>query len=65
MTRKLKRLAARLRVYLSKHDDLKDRVFVERKLFEVYEGKRGLPSKEECRDWAIRLGVPKAYRDKR
>jgi len=42
--------------------DLKDRAAVERKLFAVYEGKREAPTPDECREWAIKLGVPRAYR---
>jgi len=58
----IKRALARLRRIRSMDADLKDRAAVERKLFAVYEGKREAPTPDECREWAIKLGVPRAYR---
>ena len=37
---------------------LNRRVEVERELWLVFYGKRPVPTREECREWALKLGVP-------
>jgi len=62
LVKRLQRLGSRIRRIRSIDDDLRDRVYVERKLIAVYEGQRDAPTREECMEWARRLGVPKSYR---
>ena len=35
---------------------------IEEELMAIGIGKRDLPTREECREWAIKLGVPEEYR---
>lgn len=42
--------------------DLNRRAEVEQRLLDAYTGKRPLPTREECRDLAYRLGVPEEHR---
>lgn len=41
---------------------LNRRVSVEQELFDCAAGKRPLPTAEQCREMALRLGVPDEYR---
>ena len=34
---------------------------IEEELMAIGIGKRDLPTREECREWAIKLGVPEEY----
>lgn len=40
---------------------LNERAKVEQELFDCANGKAPLPSKEQCRQWALRLGVPSEW----
>lgn len=42
---------------------LKDRVAVETELLAIAAGKAPLPTREQCRDWSVRLGVPARVRE--
>lgn len=44
---------------------LNRRATVEQYLFDVYQGKKPLPTKDVCRALAMLLGVPNEYRDPR
>lgn len=37
---------------------------IEEQLMGIGVGKRDLPTREECREWAIKLGVPDEFREK-
>lgn len=41
---------------------LNERAKVEQELIDCANGKRTLPGKEQCREWAMRLGVPAEWR---
>lgn len=45
-------------------NSLGERVKVEVELWECAAGKRPLPDKAKCREWAQRLGIPKDLRSK-
>lgn len=60
----LDRFRLRLAERLGFGDRLNDRSRVESWLHDCANGKRPLPTREECREWAVILGVPKAYRRK-
>jgi ABC-type dipeptide/oligopeptide/nickel transport system ATPase subunit len=44
---------------------LNRRAQVEQALFDVANGKEELPSREQCREWAMKLGVPEEWKAKR
>lgn len=60
----LQRLRARWRLIRSHGDELNRRATVEAILLEMSEGKRPLPTKEECALLAYKLGTPTAYQSK-
>lgn len=37
---------------------------IEEQLMAIGIGKRDLPTRDECREWAIKLGVPDEFREK-
>lgn len=37
---------------------------IEEQLMWIGVGKRDLPTREECREWAVKLGVPDEFREK-
>lgn len=42
---------------------LNERARVEQELLDVANGKARLPDREQCRKWAVRLGVPQEWRE--
>lgn len=54
------RMEARWRLLIHHGEELNRRVEVEQVLFNMAAGKRPLPTQEECRQLAIKLGTPKA-----
>lgn len=42
-------------------DMINRRVVVEQYLWDASAGRRPLPTKEECKAWAIKLGVPSEF----
>ena len=42
--------------------ELNRRANVEQELWNCYHGKSPLPDKNQCKDWALRLGVPDCFR---
>ena len=58
----IRRLRARVRRWRSLDADLNDRARVELRLWATVSGKKPAPDAEECRQMAIRLGVPAEYR---
>ncbi|MCP1675495.1 hypothetical protein J2T57_002645 [Natronocella acetinitrilica] len=60
--RKLQRLHARWRVWRNVGEDLNRRASVEAQLFSMASGKSPLPDADKCRELALKLGVPDAYR---
>lgn len=58
--RTLQRLRARWRTWRGLGDLIKRRVAVEQYLLDCAAGKRDLPSREECRTLALKLGTPTA-----
>ena len=42
--------------------ELNRRAAVEQELWDCYRGKNPLPDKAQCRDWALRLGIPDCWR---
>ena len=43
--------------------ELNRRAAVEQQLWNVYHGKRPLPDAEQCREWAVKLGVPEWFHE--
>lgn len=56
------RLLWRLRNLREGYHELNRRAKVEAELFECVSGKRPMPDKQKLREWAVRLGVPEAFR---
>lgn len=42
---------------------LNERARVEQELLDAANGKAPLPGREQCRQWAVRLGVPQEWRE--
>lgn len=40
---------------------LNRRAAIEEQLWAIFHGKRPPPTPEECREWAIKLGIPEEY----
>lgn len=58
----IRRLYWRLRNWRDGYLELNRRAKVEAEMFECVAGKRPMPDKQKLREWALRLGVPDAYR---
>ena len=61
----LYRLRARSRCWKHYDTDLNRRAAVEIRLWDTVSGKKPPPDAEECRQLALKLGVPDAYRQQR
>ena len=44
-------------------DQYNRRTYVEKRLRDCARGARELPTAEECREWALKLGIPTEYRN--
>jgi len=44
--------------------ELNNRAGIEQQLWDVYHNKRELPDREQCKQWAISLGVPNWWSNK-
>lgn len=60
--RRLRCLIATWRWVRHYEKSLNERVKVEQELFDCASGKRVMPTREQCRQWAMRLGVPPEWR---
>ena len=65
MRESFRRLVWRLRNLRNGYHELNRRAKVEVELFECVAGKRPMPDKQQLREWAVRLGVPEAFRRSR
>lgn len=50
-----------IRTFKNHAKDLNRRAGVEQELWNCYHGKRELPDKEQCKKWALTLGVPDSF----
>jgi len=57
------RACARWRWIRSYEKSLNERAKVEQELLDCAAGRRPLPDQDQCRQWAVRLGVPSWWRD--
>lgn len=62
--RMLRRFISRYRVWCNVGKELNRRASVESFLIGCAQGKNTLPDADKCRELAIKLGVPDAYRTK-
>lgn len=62
MIRKIRQFIARIRIFHNYAKDLNKRAEVESVLWSVAAGKREALTKDECRQLALKLGVPDSYR---
>lgn len=58
----LKRWRWVVRNYRNYAAELNRRAAVEQQLWDCWHGKRALPDKEQCAEWARKLGVPEEFR---
>ena len=57
----LTRLKYRFIILINHGEELNKRVDIENILFDMAKGKRALPTREECRVIALKLGTPVKY----
>ena len=57
----VKRLKARWRIIRYHGKELNRRAYIEEQLLLIAEGKRSLPTREECRILALKLGTPREH----
>lgn len=60
---RVRRARARQRWQRDYEKSLNDRAHVEEQLLYIARGKAPLPDREQCRKWAIKLGVPAHWRN--
>ncbi len=63
MWRRLERFVGRWRWLRAYELSLNRRAEVEQELWDCSRGKKQLPDAEQCKQWALRLGVPDEWRD--
>ena len=51
-----------VRNYRNYAKDLNRRAAVEQQLWDCFHGKRTLPDRQQCAEWARKLGIPDEYR---